>query len=547
MAAEDEEEGLSQDQRLRRQRNEQPKGVRVSSLVGAVLLLVGMLAASQLRDWRYYKEDVADEKGHVGEFAIREIVHVEKIKHQAEMAQGKLELKRLQSELDRLREEHKAAGGHVVTKKQKPPKAAKGKEGKQGKGSKPKKKKVKIQVSKQEAADLAAKKAKPNTVKALGKEGYRAYLQADYEKKMANHEKKMVPRKFQLSADLQEIVDSYDGSLSPPKYCYESPTGKSVHPREPDEEDSLYADLDLEVAKKILRLASAEYPCLVLSRECADDKEKHQYADRYYNHLHKMYFVNKEGENSTLTREEILRRLPDFPAQKLGTCAIVGNADNVLEGKYGEEIDEHDFVVRFNVVTKPFSEFVGTKAGGMLVKTNYKDTEYKRDVVPTMYNLFPKVSVRISSRPSKRDLLLTSEFNPQYVPFELDPSTLPGERPPLVYNSADYSDWRRDEEQMFWAYLEEKNLTHFAGEHVGFGIPKIPHPTGGISRVRSLIQLLRSGVCDRLDMYGFSVGGGKYFQPEKVVSHAHPIQSENYFYRLWMATGVQGKFCVYGK
>ena len=46
-----------------------------------------------------------------------------------------------------------------------------------------KKKKVKIQVSKQEAADLAAKKSKPNTVKALGKEGYRAYLQADYEKK----------------------------------------------------------------------------------------------------------------------------------------------------------------------------------------------------------------------------------------------------------------------------------------------------------------------------------------------------------------------------
>ena len=86
MAAGDEEEGLSQDQRLRRARNEQPKGVRVSSLVGAVLLLVGMLAASQLRDWRYYKEDVADEKGYVGEFAIREIVHVEKIKHQAEMA-----------------------------------------------------------------------------------------------------------------------------------------------------------------------------------------------------------------------------------------------------------------------------------------------------------------------------------------------------------------------------------------------------------------------------------------------------------------------------
>ena len=104
-----------------------------------------------------------------------------------------------------------------------------------------------------------------------------------------------------------------------------------------------------------------------------------------------------------------------------------------------------------------------------------------------------------------------------------------------------------DLEQVFWAYIEEKNMTGYGGEHTGYGIPKLPHTTGGISRVRALVQLLRNGVCSRLDIYGFSVGGGKYFEPTKVVSQAHPIQSENYFYRLWMATGVQGKLCIYGK
>ena len=98
---------------------------------------------------------------------------------------------------------------------------------------------------------------------------------------------------------------------------------------------------------------------------------------------------------------------------------------------------------------------------------------------------------------------------------------------------------------MFYAFLEAKNMTGFAGS--SFGVPKLPHPTGGITRLRAIIQMLSTGVCDRLDVYGFSVGGGKYFDRKHVVSHAHPISSENYFLRLMMATGVHGKLCIYGK
>ena len=125
-------------------------------------------------------------------------------------------------------------------------------------------------------------------------------------------------------------------------------------------------------------------------------------------------------QGSAKTKEEKVARLPDFSALRLGSCAIEGNADNVLKGKYGKEIDEHDFVVRFNVVTKPYKEAVGTKAHGIFYKTNYKS-----DLKPKMFNFFPK-----------------------YVPMELDPKDLPGGVPPLIHSRLDLHEWRFDLEQV---------------------------------------------------------------------------------------------------
>ena len=93
-------------------------------------------------------------------------------------------------------------------------------------------------------------------------------------------------------------------------------------------------------------------------------------------------------------------------------------------------------------------------------------------------------------------------------------------------------------------YKEAKNI------HVvirAYGQNKMQHASGGVSRVRAIVELLRLGVCDRLDLYGFSSGGGKYFIQRMKVSSAHPIRAENFVYRLWMATGVHGKFCMYGE
>ena len=555
----------SEEQVLRRERKSQDISMsktKMYSMIFTILLLFSLLVATNLSDWQTYATIARDEsdvvRGDGGDLEIKDldklqrdldglrrkrakrerargggkgekVVDVANVRHEATLAKQSVKIHELEDDVRKLKQEKAKA------KKPKEKKAKKAKGGasradkvssKAGtKAGKKGKKSVHIYMTAEEKKIKAREKIKPNSAKALGHDGYLKYLEDDYKKKLKNHEQKMVPRKFTLSPDLQKIVDDYDNSLKPPEYCYVGVDGHTrVHPREPDEEDAMYADLSLGVAKKILRLAAADYPCIIATQNCMNVTKYPKQGERNFKQIDQFYFRTKDGSKvSTLTRDEKVAKLPRLEEESFGTCAIVGNADNMLEGQYGKEIDAHDFVVRFNVVTLPFKDAVGTKAEGMLIKTNYKATEYERDVIPTMYNFFPK-----------------------FVPFELGHEDLPGGKPALVYG-VDLDLWRRDEEQMFWAYLEEKNLTHFGGEHRGYGIPKLPHPTGGISRARALLHLLRSGICSRLDMYGFSVGGGKYFQPEKTVSHAHPIQSENYFYRLWMATGVQGKFCVYGK
>ena len=58
--------------------------------------------------------------------------------------------------------------------------------------------------------------------------------------------------------------------------------------------------------------------------------------------------------------------------------------------RYGKEIDEHDFVVRFNVITKPYKQGVGSFASALFIKPNYHTGPFKRDLDPTRFNIHPK-------------------------------------------------------------------------------------------------------------------------------------------------------------
>ena len=51
---------------------------------------------------------------------------------------------------------------------------------------------------------------------------------------------------------------------------------------------------------------------------------------------------------------------------------ISGNGDNLLKGEArGEEIDQHDFVVRFNTKMTGYEKYIGKKTDGLWTKPNY--------------------------------------------------------------------------------------------------------------------------------------------------------------------------------
>uniref|UniRef100_A0A061RAB2 Alpha--sialyltransferase st3gal i-r2 n=1 Tax=Tetraselmis sp. GSL018 TaxID=582737 RepID=A0A061RAB2_9CHLO len=67
------------------------------------------------------------------------------------------------------------------------------------------------------------------------------------------------------------------------------------------------------------------------------------------------------------------------------------------------------------------------------------------------------------------------------------------------------------------------------------------HPSGGFARP---FALLASGLCTRVDLYGFSARpSGKYFNKNAKVLRTHLIKFEHWVYRYLMSVG---KLCVYG-
>jgi hypothetical protein len=68
------------------------------------------------------------------------------------------------------------------------------------------------------------------------------------------------------------------------------------------------------------------------------------------------------------------------------------------------------------------------------------------------------------------------------------------------------------------------------------------HPSGGFARP---LALLASGLCTRVDLYGFSSkASGKYFERSFKVLDTHMMGFEHWVYRYLQS---KGKLCVYGE
>ena len=76
---------------------------------------------------------------------------------------------------------------------------------------------------------------------------------------------------------------------------------------------------------------------------------------------HVAYWSDVTGQMETYSiPEEMKEVLPKTcPSYGYGTCAMVGNSRTLLSGDYGEEIDEHDCVLRVNQGCVPGLGFSG--------------------------------------------------------------------------------------------------------------------------------------------------------------------------------------------
>ncbi len=89
------------------------------------------------------------------------------------------------------------------------------------------------------------------------------------------------------------------------------------------------------------------------------------------------------------------------------------------------------------------------------------------------------------------------------------------------YGTASLGKWRKDLMDAVKLYNAAKKIKVTLKD--SNGKPKEQHASGGIARVRAVIEFLKLGVCDRLDLYGFSAGGGKYFLEVTCTFHSLSI------------------------
>eukprot|EP00227_Mantoniella_beaufortii_P014970 CAMPEP_0197591376 /NCGR_PEP_ID=MMETSP1326-20131121/13040_1 /TAXON_ID=1155430 /ORGANISM="Genus nov. species nov., Strain RCC2288" /LENGTH=647 /DNA_ID=CAMNT_0043156789 /DNA_START=57 /DNA_END=2000 /DNA_ORIENTATION=+ len=282
-------------------------------------------------------------------------------------------------------------------------------------------------------------------------------------------------------------------ALTPPMYCHRAVNGDKAEPTIGKMAKGLPA---AKAAMKIAEIMAKERECWFVDKKCANDTRPHLLDGRGRRWVNK--FMSKDQ-----TLEEIWDNIPELGLGELGTCALIGSADNMLKKNWGKQIDSHDFVVRFNSVMKGFEKDIGTKTDGLWQKPSYQGS-IGGSQKPRLYYMIPKD-----------------------IPLGFEKSN--GAR--IVAYGPALPKWRADIKNIYDIYKKDKKITKGT-------------PTGGLAR---MISLMESGACSRVDIYGFSGGGGKYFKKSAVVKEEHIISVEHYIRRLMMSTGIVGKVCVYGQ
>ena len=199
---------------------------------------------------------------------------------------------------------------------------------------------------------------------------------------------------------------------------------------------------------------------------------------------------------------------PDVKAKGFGTCAVVAVGSNLLKSERGEEIDAHDTVIRYNSPLKKYEKSVGRKSDIMYWKIRGDEKEYGQEGQKASKFYMFKDETKLRMVASKK---------------ELNENTFKGK--PILWSSP-----RRSSvfEAAYFLYKKENKKVSRGSASGGFKLAG---------------DILASGLCTRVDLYGYSSeGAGKYFNLGKTMSSVHLMGLENFIYRI---AQDQEMMCVY--
>ncbi|XRB23196.1 glycosyltransferase family 29 [Pseudoscourfieldia marina] len=230
-------------------------------------------------------------------------------------------------------------------------------------------------------------------------------------------------------------------------------------------------------------------------------------------------FPGKPSPLTLLTEEQyspLLEALPEHdPLRRRHgakavhhTCAVVGNGGSLLLGQRGSEIDNHDFVIRFNgAPTLGFERFVGGRTDLRLSNSHWTDFEERLSHMPLIASSLrnPKegrtyvqryaAAKKAISRQLSRDLHRGGNEESLMAQADMELEQAIGQRALLSPRFVAYTAEAVEAMHLYFGEANEAPLT----------------PTGGLTGI-----LLAMSMCDKVDLYGMHVG-----EPSGVPYHYH--------------------------
>lgn len=256
-----------------------------------------------------------------------------------------------------------------------------------------------------------------------------------------------------------------------------------------------------EEVLKHYKMWQSDSACTMWTRTCV--KRHLEGDDMGFKRGPEQYFKDKKmpGLDGSLV-------FPDLKRGELGTCALVAVADNMLGKGRGPEIDNHDTVFRYNGPLKAYKKDIGVKGDVYYWKQRRDEKQYGVE---------------------------GQKANKYYMWKDAAKYWMFGDK-------KEFSKLTFRGKQLLWETPMASEMVGnvYAKYHDELNIKTKHASTGGFKLAMSV---LASGLCTRLDLYGFSSkGGGRYFK-NAVVNTVHLIGLEHYALRVAMEENYG--VCVY--